>query len=304
MKKPLALYLLIASLLFTFIACKDPPKSTLDQFKASIESGHELPAGLPEKYIEDPTIPERVREARKSVIGVTVVIKLNQDIPSLTSRRELVSRGSGFFIESDIGPDIVISARHVLIDPILDINRKVGLPFALDNGIPKSEHYSYYLYGTNYTTRPPENFYLQPVSIGTFGEHQDYMALRVYGYDRKIKPLTLRSDVKLGDQVFISGYVPIFSFYPNSLGGYEKVQSNVISKIFKGKLSKIIDDLPINKVGSIAQYEIEINCEFGYSGGPVLNSEGEVIGMTIEKLSNFVQAVSAKDIIHFAASTK
>ena len=300
MKKRPAYYLLIAPLLFAFIACRNPADSSLNQFKTSIESDDKIPAGLPEKYIEDPTIPEKEKEARESVIGLTTVITLNQDIPGLMSKRELISRGSGFFI----GPDIVISARHVLIDPIWDMSRQIGLPPTLDNDLPKSKHYSYYLYGTNYAIRPPENFYLQLISMGALGKHQDYMALRVYGYNRSIKPLTLRDNVKLEDQVFISGYVPIFSFYPNPLGRYVKVQSNLINKIFKGKLSKIIDDLPINKVGSITQYEIEINCEFGYSGGPVLNLEGEVIGMTIEKLGNFVQAVSAKDIIHFAKSIK
>ena len=276
MQKLTVLFLLIA----TIVACHDPPQANQPVYIFQYSS-------LP--------IPEKVMKAHENTVGITIEFNMGNRsflIPYPSSK--LISSGSGFFTKKDL----IVSARHIFMDSIINLARQ-GLSFTLDNdGIPKSTFYSYRFYGTTPSPESPINFPLKLISMGKPGEHRDSITLRAENYPKNLKILRLAENVKPGDLVYISGYVPVFSLYPNIFGSYETVQSDTTNELFEGRVKKIINNMPINQVGVNTLYKIEGKITLGYSGGPVFNTDGEVVGMAIEYIrdANFIYVLSSKDI--------
>mgnify|MGYP001610987809 CR=1 FL=1 len=51
-------------------------------------------------------------------------------------------------------------------------------------------------------------------------------------------------------------------------------------------------------------YELRDSAEPGFSGGKVINNQGQTVGMTIAMTKNFVYAISSKDIKQFLKDNK
>lgn len=249
----------------------------------------------------DPPIPQKVIEAQKSEIRILInFYRYPNGIGN--SLEPIPSGGTGFLIATKSGP-VILSARHVLMDPIIDLSR-YGMPFILNNNkIPLSHHYSYIVYGIRKSDPIPEVFNLTPIAMGELGKHQDWIFYTTQAKLENMKPLKFaESDPVIGEYVFVSGYAPVESPFPNTIGTYEYVLSSIINDTFTGPIVEIIENMPINKVGLKRKYRIKIGAERGYSGSPILNKNGEVIGLLTEGTKNFYFAVSSKDLKLFIAN--
>jgi len=258
------------------------------------------PPSQSERFQTVPVRSEEVKEAEKNVIAVTLIFHIGRSSPlnflSIISSPRLELGGTGFMIR----PGIVVTARHILMEGILGLAQR-GLPFEVDaSGLPKSKDgsYGYSFKGTTNVDGHSQDFELLPIAIGKLGEHKDFMALKAINYPKNLKPLKL-AELKEKDLVYISGYIPVFSAYPDSIGREAMVLSDVLKESLEGQVYEVIKNMPINKVGVDTYYRIFGDAEPGFSGGPIINKNGEVGAMTLEVIKRFVYAISVKDIDDF-----
>jgi len=260
-----------------------------DNFEDVIKSS--APKG---SMTSDESLPSKVLEAQKRKIRIVGQFFL-KDLPS-----PQLSGGTGFPVNYK-SKVLILSARHVLLEPILKIHRIVG--HYNDAGIPESDSYKYQFYGVIDEDGKHIVFPIKPVAMGEIGKHQDYVAFEAQR-PVTLKTVQLAKDANKGDDVYVSGFSPIESPYPNTFGNHSTALSDIVEYSFKNKISAKIEDMPINKNGVKIYYRIRGDVEHGFSGGPVFNTEGEVIGMVVEGLSNFFYAVSSNDLQDFLNSIK
>ena len=89
-------------------------------------------------------------------------------------------------------------------------------------------------------------------------EH-DLVVLKVEGKEAEVLQLADSDSVKFGEQVI-------------AVGTHRSIHKNALGKIIEGTVSRITDDF----------FRVKATLLPGYSGGPVLNSTGEVIGICVE----------------------
>ncbi len=238
------------------------------------------------------SLPSKVFEAQKKkirIVGQFYVQSLPQYPPEIVG-------GTGFAVnyKSKI---IILTAKHVLVGLILDLNKRFfGFEYNKD-GIPESPSYKYQYYGVvdndKYTVFP-----IVPIAMGEMGKFQDYVAFKPES-PVKLETVALAKNANVGDEVYTSGYAPGHSLFPDNLGNYVYALSDIIDYTFDGKIMKKIEDMPSNKYGLKTYYRISSSVEQGFSGGPVFNNNGEVVGMTVESVKNFHYAISSDDLMDF-----
>ena len=89
-------------------------------------------------------------------------------------------------------------------------------------------------------------------------EH-DLVILKVEGKEAEVLQLADSDSVKFGEKVI-------------AVGTHGSIHKNALGKIIEGTVSRITDDF----------FRVKATLLPGYSGGPVLNSTGEVIGICVE----------------------
>ncbi|MDP3696636.1 MAG: trypsin-like peptidase domain-containing protein [Candidatus Taylorbacteria bacterium] len=269
---------------------------------------------FPKEALEsDIPLPKKVRESFKSTIAITVRFTLNR--PSAYFPKTQEFHGSGF-----ITKDGVISARHIFLITIRE-NSYRRMPFILDdNNLPGSIHYNYKFYGTADINGKPTTFPLELIGMGEPYKSQDFAVFKAVNLPPQLKPLEFEENVKQEngdgrfdeDEIYYSsGRVPSFRPYNNDLDPTDKkVQMDFINYTFAGYVSAVLTDMPNNKDADLKKiYRMSRfinNVEPGYSGGPVFNNNGKVVGMTtyLSPGLNFSHAISATDLHLFIEKLK
>jgi hypothetical protein len=134
------------------------------------------------------------------------------------------------------------------------------------------------------------------VGLGTSNKFQDYMILKSTDYPTELKSLAVDTRIMSTDEVvYNAGYVLSYMIIDPRTNS--PVLYDILRKSFAGRIDSVITNFPINEVTGIPElYRIEIKLEQGFSGGPVFNSEGKVIALTILRSNNFSYAIPIKNI--------
>ena len=210
--------------------------------------------------------------------------------------------------------EYVVTAGHFIMDSV-SMLKTHGLDFELHDGIPEGVDYEYTIRGRIMAGSITMDFPLTLVAINV-GSPRDILALKpepstlefllansyIPNAEGRLvrNPLVILSDphkltdkVELNEQVFISGY---------SGDG----QSDLIDFTFPGVIVAKIEKLAVNQGGVKRIFRVLGKVEPGFSGGPMFNSKGEVLGMNVSAsyMLNFVYAISSEDIRNFLRDHK
>lgn len=260
--------------------------------------------------ISSESLPDPVYESQKNKILISVLfIEKGHDTSFITSV------GTGFVTEN---PGTIITARHLLDLSIVDAE-KIKSEKIKSN--PKFD-YGYMFMGTIITDKEWLNFPLTLVAVGGKGTLKDVMALKVDSktmekaqmvgdtfYQNPLRLLmktTKFADADIGEKVYISGFAPSVAQYVDKNNQLVPVYADFIDHTFPAEVEAVITDMPGNKTGVKVLYRLRDHAEPGFSGGKVLNSQGQVIGMTVAASvsRNFIYALSSKDIRDFLKENK
>ncbi len=136
------------------------------------------------------------------------------------------------------------------------------------------------------------------IDIGRAHTEDDFIAFGIIGESDKIQTTKFQLNVALGEEVYMDGIAPVSSTHNKELF------IDMIDTLFIGKLEATIENVPPNPFRLTKLYRIKGSVEPGFSGGPVYNKEGEVIGMTayMSFMLNFTYAISAEDLQKFISN--
>ena len=241
------------------------------------------------------SLPDRVYESQRNKILISVIY-----FEKGTSKTVMSSMGTGFISES---PGIIITVRHLLSED--------------------SPMYDRVFMGTIVTDSAWINFPLSLVAVGERGTFKDMMALRTdvatmekariigdvinpnpYGILLKTSKFV---DAKVdGKKIYISGFAPVVTDYPDKNNQPIPVYTDLINFTFLAEITASISNMPVNKADTKKLFRLIDSAEPGFSGGKVMNSQGEVVGMTLAVTfsKNFVYVISSKDIKQFLKDHK
>lgn len=253
--------------------------------------------------ISSESLPDKVYEVQKNKILISVRFFEKGTSNIITS-----SVGTGFVTES---PGTIITARHLLDGPLAEAE-KIKKEKIKSN--PKFD-YGFMFVGTIITNTAWINFPLSFMAVGEKETLKDMLALRTdvetmqraqmlgdifnpnpYGILMKTSKF---ADANLGEKVYISGFAPILAEYPDKNNRPTSVYMDLINHTFSAEVEIPITDMPGNRAGIKTLYRLRDSAEPGFSGGKVINSQGQVIGITMAMSKNFVYVISSKDIKDF-----
>ncbi|MDO8731674.1 MAG: S1C family serine protease [Actinomycetota bacterium] len=260
--------------------------------------------------ISSESLPDKVYKSQKNKILVSVLFL------EKGTRNVLVnSVGSGFVTET-LG--IIITTRHLFDGPLVDMEKMKNEKIKFN---PKFD-FEYMFIGTIITDIEWIRFPLSLAAIGEKGTFKDMMALRadsqtmerarVAGDAFSPNPYSLLmktskfADADIGEKVYISGFAPGTGEYFDKNNKSIPFYVDLINHTFPAEVEVSLPEMPGNKTGVKIIYRLRNGGEPGFSGGKVINSQGEVIGMTIASSAsrNFIYAISAKDIKDFLKDNK
>lgn len=240
-------------------------------------------------------LPDKVYESQKNKILVLVIY-----LEKGTSNIVMSSAGTGFVTES---PGVIITARHLLTD--------------------MASMYDYVFMGRIITDSAWFSFPLSLIAMGGKGTFKDMMALTTdwetlekakipgdiinpnpYGILLKTSKF---ADAKVdGKKIYISGFAPVVASYVDKDDQPVSISMDLINFTFPAELTATIINMPANKAGIKKLYRLIDSAEPGFSGGKVINEQGQVVGMTIAMsiAKNFVYVISSKDLKDFLKENK
>lgn len=247
-----------------------------------------------EALISDKQLPEKVRDSFRNTITITACFSLNGQM-IFSSVQPMESSGTASMFE----PGFFISARHIFLVAMVQLNQR-GRPFLIDkDGLPRSNHYQYTFYGTANIDGRAVNFPLELVAMGDPYRPKDLAVFRATNPPSQLTPLEFGPPASLGDVVYSSGRVPSFHPLGDDLNPIQKeVLMDFINFNFKGQVIGILNNMPNNTYAGFKKvYSIRTTIEPGFSGGPVFDKNGRIIGMTviISPGLGFSYAISAED---------
>lgn len=184
----------------------------------------------------------------------------------------VVSNGSGFAIgNQDEDVEYIVTAAHVVMDQTAAGIRSLDPLNATVNISNKraSEVLVYFSYGANEFMR---------AQIYLVDESKDICVLKLPQPTDKRKPLVIckSSDINMDDDFAALGFPAASTlFMDGTAWAYDKDDITTT----RGAVSRqSTDDIGRNV------YQIDINISAGNSGGPVVNSNGEVVGITTDSV--------------------
>jgi len=256
--------------------------------------------------ISSESLPDKVYEAQKNKILISVVF-----LEKGTSNIITNSVGTGYVSET---AGVIVTARHLLMEIIPEME-KVKAEKRKTNPL---FDYEYVFMGTLITSSAWTNFPLYLVAIGEQGTLKDMMVLKTdvatmekarrIGNFANPNPYAILlktsrfSDAKVdGSRVYISGFGPVTAGYFDKNNRPVSVFVDLINHTFSAEIEALLPEMPENKTGVKIMYRLRDSAEPGFSGGKVMNDQGQVIGMTIAVSisKNFVFVISSKDIKEF-----
>lgn len=212
-----------------------------------------------------------------------------------------VVQGSGF-LEKESG--YVISARHNLVEIIIDIWSRENLSYYIDKkGIPVSREYVYQFYAIVYTATARLEYPLEVAGIGPLGTHVDIMVFKPLK-QIPVNGLELSENSKVGDKVYVSGFINYVIHYHQKDGRPTIVNLGSAKFNFDNEIVAILEDEKVALVGLKRVYRLLGRGEEGFSGGPGLDRNGQVVGITVEKSDFLLYAISSQDIAALIKSIK
>ncbi len=255
--------------------------------------------------ISSESLPDKVYESQKNKILVSVIF-----FEKGTKKIMASGFGTGFVPDK---PGIIITAKHLIEGPL-----KIAESIKTERIKTKPTFdFIYVFVGTIITPTQWLDFPLYPVILGEDGTMEDVMILKpdmltmeraknnselfVQNPLRMLMITSQFADAKLGEKVFVSGFSPISGEYLDKDEKIIPVQTDLINYTFSSEVGALIYDMPINQAGIKKLYRLITTAEPGFSGGKVVNSKGQIIGMTIaSSLSkNFTYALSSVDLKNF-----
>lgn len=260
--------------------------------------------------ISSESLPDKVYESQKNKILVSVRFVEKETSNIITS-----SVGSGFVTKI---PGIIITVRHLFDRPLTDVEK-------IKNEKIKSNpqfDFNYMFMGTIITDTAWINFPLFLAAVGEKGAFKDMLALRtdvetmqkaqIVGDVFSPNPYQILmrtskfADAKTKDKVYITGFAPGIVEYLDKNNNPVSVYADLINHTFPAEVEVPITNMPVNRAGVKILYRLRDSAEPGFSGGKVMNNDGEVIGMTLamSPSKNFIYAISSKDIEQFLKDNK
>ncbi len=259
-----------------------------------------------EVVISSESLPDKVYEAQKNKILVSVMF-----VEKETNKLFLKSVGTGFVTEI---PGVIITARHLLDQFLIDAEKMKKEKIKSN---PRFD-YTYMFTGTIVTDRDWVHFPLSLIAMGEKGTLKDIMALRadirtmetaqMAGDLLNPNPfgiLTRTSrfaDAEIKEKVYLTGFAMGLAEYFDTNGEPVPILMDLVNHTFSAEIEAHLPEMPGNKTGVRLLYRLRGDTvEPGFSGGKVMNKDGNVIGMTIAMSheKNFIYAISSKDIKRF-----
>lgn len=114
------------------------------------------------------------------------------------------------------------------------------------------------------------------------------------------------ANADLGEKVYISGFAPTTAEYLDKNNKSVHVYMDLINHTFVAEVEVPLPEMPGQKTEVKTIYRLRNHAESGFSGGKVMNKDGEVIGMTIalSHEKNFIYVISSKDLKDFLKDNK
>ncbi len=206
------------------------------------------------------------------------------------------------FIEKASGH--VVSARHLLVETVMDLAERYNEPFYIDeNGVFQGVNYDYKFFAVLNTATARLEYPLEVVAMGPMDTYLDVILFKPL---KKIpvKNLALSSNIKPGDKVYASGFTTQDTHYHKANGKTARVTTDKIKFTAEHVVLAILQNETIASIGVKKLYRLAKPTQSGFSGGPVFNTGGQVIGIMIEKDSIFSFAISSDDITTVIKSIK
>lgn len=123
------------------------------------------------------------------------------------------------------------------------------------------------------------------IAIGTFESENEFSSLEI----RKL------NTVNVNDEIFVCGYPGTWqSIYYNKIGMYAGIKLG--ASIQHGKIASL---LPLNECSKPYAIQTNIMSTTGYSGSPIIDSNGQVIAMSQQAIWGEADAVAYNDVGHY-----
>lgn len=247
-------------------------------------------------------LPRKVYEAQKNILEIRVRL-FYPNRPSVTIG---AASGSGF-VEKTSG--YIVTARHVLIETMINLMaHQVGTFYIDKNGLPQGTLYetlyNYEFKAILYTATGELEYPLELKAIGPMGTHSDVMILKSFK-PIPVQGLELEYKAKPGDTVYASGFTNYRTHYHNSRGQTATIQlDSRIKYNFESTILAVLENNATKSASVKRAYRLAGGVDFGFSGGPTLNTLGQAIGITNQTDGYFSYATSAQDIDALIRSVK
>lgn len=238
-------------------------------------------------------IPEEVSNSNDKLIQLFVTVTYRDPILGLEKLQQF--EGSGFAISRDDGKNLIIlTARHVVF--VYDNEyTPIGEKLTISPAGLHTYGYFQYLVRASYKDR---QYILKQVGVGRIDTEQDFIAFQtLHGKDSDFSPLKLNTEIKNRDTVYMAGFRSIYGY------SSKRPLLDLVRVIWPGTVAAIITEVE-SESGLKKMFRIGGQLEQGYSGGPLLNKKGEVIGISNSMLLTFnlAYAISAEDLDIFVRS--
>jgi len=267
---------------FTLISCL--------AFAISLTFAQQIEVAYPNGLmaVAENNLPQKVYLAQRNVVRI-----IGEFTPKGSGKPGAIVQGSGF-IESKSG--YVITARHILVETVMNLKKRYGEQFYLDqHGIPQGIAYNYEIFAVVDTAASNNKFPLTVVGMSPLGTYADILVLKPL-VEIPLQGLPLSDAIAVGESVYISGFTSPNSYFYNSNGEQIFIDLDIIKFNLEGKILAVLQNRELANTGVKKIFRMYAITTFGFSGGPVINKQGQVLGILSSGNEVFSHAFSSEDI--------